>query len=347
MDKYDSIPETLPPPISPTIKVEVTPTDLPTEISPKTETEAELPKNYYVQNLQLQPLNLGDESDKKKKFTLDVNNEPTEDMKKSDSNEFLSPSPVFQFGNFENQSFDMLTTPDDSFLMGLSNINYDIEFSDISGENSINEEPSPEKSQKSCIPKDPFSPVDNNTFLITQEPLKPLNIKPSTSNNNSQILNKKVLPLTPSENQSADPTVSNNNSLIDNVETGTPENLPSPIKPVSSEYKGFSTQGWQIPSIPCHTGDYSSLNIADSQSTNAEQADEDTQDSNGSKSLVQGATVAQSTNGVQAMDVTQDPNGQADNVQNAESKPKKEAINNDDGAIRVLGGVLETFDKLF
>lgn len=259
---------------------------------------------------------MGDEKEKKKNLTLDVGE--TGAMKKSDSSELLSPSPVFKFDSFDNTSFDMLTTPDESFLMGLSNINYDIEFSDVSGENSINEDPSPVK--KNFPLRDPFSPVDNNTFLITQEPLKPLNVnKPSTSNNNSELLENIVDP-------------SNNNSLIDNIGAETPENLPSPIKP---EYTGFSRQGWQIPSIPCHTGDYSSLNAIDSQVNDVSvNSDKDSSHQNLNE---------QSCDNAQAnLDETE-----TENAQCTDSKPNNEVVNNDDGAVRLLGGVLETLDKLF
>jgi hypothetical protein len=50
-------------------------------------------------------------------------------------------------------------------------------------------------------------------------------------------------------------------SLLDTTESPTGDQLPSPIKPVcTGEYQGFAAQGWQIPSIPCETGDTQSLN---------------------------------------------------------------------------------------
>lgn len=263
LDKDDSISDSLPPPISPTILV--TPTELEGEN-----------KNFYTQNLQLQPLNLGDESDKKKELTLEVTEES---VKKSDSTEFLSPSPVFRFDSFDSKSLDMLVTPDElannSFLLGLSNVNYDIEFSDISGDNSIADDVSPEKP----VQKDPFSPVENIPNLITQPPLIP------------NVLEE------PSTSKSPQPDEMST-SIID--ETATTENLPSPIKPCNSEYSGFSTQGWQIPSIPCNTGDYNKAYSSPSKSNTTPQ------------------------NGV------------------VENK-----TNNDDTGVRILGGVLETLDKIF
>lgn len=86
-----------------------------------------------------------------------------------------------------------------------------------------------------------------------------------------------------------------------------PENLPSPIKPVTSEYSGFSTQGWHIPSIPCHTGDYSSLHLESTATSSA--------------------TVQ---------------NGVAAATSKTSSSAKK-----DDAVVTVLGGIMDTFDKLF
>ncbi|XP_014272036.1 rab5 GDP/GTP exchange factor isoform X1 [Halyomorpha halys] len=52
------------------------------------------------------------------------------------------------------------------------------------------------------------------------------------------------------------PLPPSNLSLLDNDQIS--PSLPSPIKPLqsssSSPYQGFSSQGWQIPSIPCDTG---------------------------------------------------------------------------------------------
>lgn len=293
LDKYDSVSDTLPPPMSPTVKV--TPDqDIAAQDQPA--------KSFYAQNLQMHPLNLAEDTDKKKNFSLDVTSAEAdtakEDIHKSDSNEYLSPSPVFRFANYDSQSFDMLT-PDDlannSFLMGLSNINYDIEFSDASADNSVNDDVSPEKVQRSPIRRDPFSPVDNGTFLIAQEPLVPTNVQTresSACNNNCESVkeSEKLKEL-----------------LIDKVQTDSPMELPSPIKPVSSEYSGFSRQGWQIPSIPCNTGDY------------------------GTHGGTQGTTQAAE---VDTVDGTVEPKSET-------TQPVE------DTAVKILGNVLETFDKLF
>ncbi|XP_063892447.1 rab5 GDP/GTP exchange factor isoform X1 [Helicoverpa armigera] len=83
------------------------------------------------------------------------NLDQTWDLKQTNSLELLTPSPL-GFTPFDSRSIDELMTPDDfgtdQLPPGLSNINYDIDLSDFSGDNSIAEEAP--KSE----PKDPFSP---------------------------------------------------------------------------------------------------------------------------------------------------------------------------------------------
>ncbi|EDW54671.1 GM12989, partial [Drosophila sechellia] len=50
---------------------------------------------------------------------------------------------------------------------------------------------------------------------------------------------------------------STTDSLIDSEVPGTAVLLPSPLKPEVSNYRGFSN--FDIPSISCNTGDFSSL----------------------------------------------------------------------------------------
>ncbi|XP_069669184.1 rab5 GDP/GTP exchange factor-like isoform X2 [Periplaneta americana] len=132
----------------------------------------------------------------------------------STSRDFLSPSPSFGF----SRSLDELTTPDDifaaqeslSFVQGLTSVNYDIDLSDLSADNSYAEDI-------------PAADVLKSSVSL------PLDAKSAED-------------LTP--------------SLLDTTESPTGDLLPSPIKPVcSGEYQGFAAQGWQIPSIPCDTGD--------------------------------------------------------------------------------------------
>jgi hypothetical protein len=131
----------------------------------------------------------------------------------------LSLSSPFGF----SPSLDALTIPDDifgaqeslSFVQGLTSVNYDIDLSDLSTDNSYAEDiPTAEGHKSSAV--------------------LPLEVEPAED-------------LTP--------------SLLDTTESPTGELLPSPIKPLCTvEYQGFAAQGWQIPSIPCDTGDTQALN---------------------------------------------------------------------------------------
>ncbi|CAH2086897.1 unnamed protein product [Euphydryas editha] len=80
-------------------------------------------------------------------------NQPWE-LKQTGSFELLTPSPL-GFIPFDSRSIDEVMTPDefgsDHLAPGLSNINYDIDLSDFSGDNSLAEDTPKE-------PKDPFSP---------------------------------------------------------------------------------------------------------------------------------------------------------------------------------------------
>nr|CAD7570421.1 unnamed protein product [Timema californicum] len=136
----------------------------------------------------------------------------------SSSQDFLSPSPTFAFG----QSLDELSTPDEvfsaqeslSFVQGLRSVNYDIDLSDLSADNS-------------CADDVPAGE----------------GVKPNVS-----------LPLTNKfGDKKGEVTAAN---LLDSMESPIDALLQSPIKPVqTNEYQGFSAQGWQLTSIPCETGD--------------------------------------------------------------------------------------------
>ncbi|CAH2238636.1 jg5382 [Pararge aegeria aegeria] len=75
------------------------------------------------------------------------------ELKRTGSFEVLTPSPL-GFTPFDSRSIDELMTPDEfgseNLAPGLSNINYDIDLSDFSGDNSLADDPPK--------PKDPFSP---------------------------------------------------------------------------------------------------------------------------------------------------------------------------------------------
>ncbi|XP_013199444.1 rab5 GDP/GTP exchange factor isoform X2 [Amyelois transitella] len=94
------------------------------------------------------------------------------DMKQTNSLELLTPSPL-GYTPFDSRSIDEILTPDefgtDHLAPGLSNINYDIDLSDLSGDNSIADDLPKE-------PKDPFSPDD------LKKPFDPFAPRPQTFN---------------------------------------------------------------------------------------------------------------------------------------------------------------------
>lgn len=171
--------------------------ELPSPIIPEilTIVPTEEPSNFYTSNLQLHgDLQLLDSEKKQTK------------LEASPSTDFLSTSPL-GFRSFDSQSLDELTTPDETKFT-LTNINYDIDFSDISAENSIAED---------------FEIKKENVFSSsTVEDLE----------------------------ETGPDLVDGPASIIDSVSDVV--ELPAPIKP---QYSGFTKQGWQIPSIPCSTGD--------------------------------------------------------------------------------------------
>ncbi|XP_017127960.1 rab5 GDP/GTP exchange factor [Drosophila elegans] len=107
------------------------------------------------------------------------------------------------------------------FHGGLTNINYDFDLSDQSGENSTADE--------SKLNLDEFDPLAQ-AGSVTQPPA----LRPEAS-----LLD------------------STTDSLIDSEVPGTAVLLPSPLKPEVANYRGFSN--FDIPSISCNTGDFSSL----------------------------------------------------------------------------------------
>ncbi|CAF4843526.1 unnamed protein product [Pieris macdunnoughi] len=88
------------------------------------------------------------------------------ELKQTNSLELLTPSPL-GFTPFDSRSIDELMTPDDfgsDQVPGLSNVNYDIDLSDLSGDNSLAEDTPREQ-------KDPFSPEPKNFYPF--EPRNP------------------------------------------------------------------------------------------------------------------------------------------------------------------------------
>ncbi|CAG9821976.1 unnamed protein product [Phaedon cochleariae] len=199
-------------------------------------------QNYYLQNLSMAQLNLLDST--KNKLQLEL----TPCITIADSTSAVLPSQSTEFLSSMDRSIDSIT-PDDSSYAGLSKINYDIDFSDLSAENSMADELTPEK-RKSPTPSfstpDPFSPLGSSCLLM-QSPLVPSAAFPQPE---AKPLKKDdfVLPFledmpVPEER------------LLDNIEETTAISLPPPMKPTAAEYTGFSKQGSKIPSIPCSTGE--------------------------------------------------------------------------------------------
>lgn len=237
--------------------------------------------SFYEQNLQNQPLTLTNNDKDKLKLNLKTCLEP----------EKLNISRASGSSELEVSSADGLT-PEDCNLE-LANVNYDIDFSDLSTENSAADELAIDKKKSPSITPDPFSPI-GSYCNITQPPLIPCNYTDDAQNNKEFIL----------------PFVESNEpqSLLDDEMEQ--QKLQSPLTATSS-YSGFSKQGVQIPTIPCSTGDYNSLNILQSDmpstsSTNNFKSDEP---------------------------ITE--------------KQTKQKTSKDEKIVNVLGGVLETFDKLF
>lgn len=166
------------------------------------------------------------------------------DLKQTSSMELLTPSPL-GFTPFDSRSIDELMTPDefvtDHLAPGLSNINYDIDLSDFSGDNSIAED-APKQG------KDPFSPegLKKDTFdpfapVPTRDPLSPdlfdqfslLDVKNRPSDP-FELVPKDKDPFAPIAGGSAEP-----------VDPFSPQEVPSTIDvtvdPFSPQQKAVST----------------------------------------------------------------------------------------------------------
>lgn len=254
IDRQDSITDALPSPIAPIIVTKLVDEDEVTDPNVQKESPA---LKFYQQNLQLQPLDIG--TNKKNMLQLDITPclEPSKSTENLQAGEFL----------IDNQSVDGLT-PDDGHnsFIGLSNVNYDIDFSDLSADNSMADEITPDKHKSLSFTPDPFSPV-GSSCNIAQTPLMPSAVPISSSNaaQNDDFM----LSLTESEQ---------NKSILDKDEDTALVHLPPPLIPTASNYSGFSKQGWQIPSIPCNTGDFSSLDTSQPHSSSTDNLDLDTSD---------------------------------------------------------------------
>lgn len=212
------------------------------------------PKNFYQKNLSLGQYTLLEDS--KNKLTLDIipcislSDSPKEEVKHSISSDLHIPSPGIERSTS--------ATPEDNSYLCLSKINYDIDFSDLSGENSITEELTPDR-KKSPTPSfntpDPFSPL-GSSCSISHMPLIPSSAEPQKVILAPLKKDDFVLPFLEDI-----PKQETEETLIDKVGETPTISLPSPLKPFVTDYTGFSKQGSKIPSIPCNTGDFHSLNL--------------------------------------------------------------------------------------
>ncbi|XP_039964261.1 rab5 GDP/GTP exchange factor isoform X1 [Bactrocera tryoni] len=136
-------------------------------------------------------------------------------------------SPIFNYTPFDAISLleDHSDSTDDYLINtnlqgGLTNVNYDFDLSDHSGENSVTED-----------------------LKLNLEEFDPLAQKPVTESD---------LQATEQNGSTVE------RSLLDSDSPTNGTLLPSPLKPTVTDYRGFSS--FEIPSISCNTGDFASLN---------------------------------------------------------------------------------------
>lgn len=175
----------------------------------------------------------------------------------SNSADLLSISPIFGKPSYDTQSLDesSLATPDEltrqDFIRGIRNINYDIDFSDPSADNSVADDIEQIKSFNAILKNTEsdgggMSKSDLEEF----DPLMAKDKAPSAFS--LDLLNDQKL--------AAEDALTK--SLIDD-DSPNARLLESPLKPTVTDYRGFTAQGFNIPTISCNTGEFSSLTIND------------------------------------------------------------------------------------
>ncbi|XP_077282957.1 rabaptin-5-associated exchange factor for Rab5 [Arctopsyche grandis] len=157
-------------------------------------------------------------------ISMALDNPPMPTLRTIGSGDFLSPSPIFGLDSFDTQSLDELNTPDDygaeQFAHGLTNVNYDIDLSDLSAENSAAEDlpPSVETRPKS---QDPFSPdgLGQTSTVYNWQSIQPESLKPFESSH----VHEPLLSILGNDESI---------SILDTADSPTADCLlPSPIKP--------------------------------------------------------------------------------------------------------------------
>lgn len=159
----------------------------------------------------------------------------------SNSADLLSISPIFGKPAYDSQSFDdSLSTPDEltrqELIRGIRNINYDIDFSEDMEE--IKNFSALLKSSDTDGPGIVMSKSDLEEF----DPLMAKD-KEASSTFSLDLLNDHKL--------AAEEALTK--SLIDD-DSPNAKFLESPLKPIVSDYRGFTAQGFNIPTISCNTG---------------------------------------------------------------------------------------------
>ncbi|XP_005185385.2 rab5 GDP/GTP exchange factor [Musca domestica] len=173
--------------------------------------------------------------------------------------DLLFASPIFNYTPFDEQHIrthdetndstdDLLLTAE--FRGGLTNINYDFDLSDHSNDNSTTEDVKMNLAE--------FDPLAETTGLtassfvsdrptcLASTPRFPVEFPFDGPNDQQQRIKHEI------SINLADPP-----SLLDDSPANE-SRLPSPLKPMVTDYRGFSS--FEIPSISCNTGDFSSLN---------------------------------------------------------------------------------------
>lgn len=167
----------------------------------------------------------------------------------------LFASPIFNYTPFDDHNSSVLDETNGSnedllltaeFRGGLTNINYDFDLSDHSNDNSVAEDvkinlsefdPLVQRPEGSLTPERPSALTSTPRFQ-GEFPPQMIDQQPPTRHEISVNL-------------------ADTPSLLDDSPANE-SRLPSPLKPMVTDYRGFSS--FEIPSISCNTGDYSSLN---------------------------------------------------------------------------------------
>ncbi|XP_045785787.1 rab5 GDP/GTP exchange factor isoform X2 [Maniola jurtina] len=165
------------------------------------------------------------------------------ELKHTGSFEILTPSPL-GFTPFDSRSIDELMTPDEfgsDLAPGLSNINYDIDLSDFSGDNSLAEDLpkpkdpfSPDGIKKEPI-FDPFSPQTSQNMAHLEKFDEFSLVNPGSEAEAFEVVHRQYQPLDQSRDPFS-PVQKEGTSILD--DSGSPTAaclLPSPLLPQTSK----------------------------------------------------------------------------------------------------------------